>query len=103
MGCSCSIVESSECPKNYYCPQYTYNETVTYKTMLEENKCTITQLSSNVKMAKVTCPCPPGFYCPENSVEPVYCCEGFYCPSDPSATNADDKTGLGSWGGVVIL
>ncbi|KAI8820078.1 uncharacterized protein EV422DRAFT_557828 [Fimicolochytrium jonesii] len=25
--------------------------------------------------------CPPGFLCPRNTYEPVYCCKGFYCPT----------------------
>ncbi|RKP11775.1 P-loop containing nucleoside triphosphate hydrolase protein, partial [Piptocephalis cylindrospora] len=25
--------------------------------------------------------CPPGFFCPENTAQPNYCCPGFYCPT----------------------
>jgi ABC-type multidrug transport system ATPase subunit len=27
--------------------------------------------------------CPNGFYCPENTAQPLYCCAGYYCP-DPA-------------------
>ena len=26
-------------------------------------------------------PCTNGFFCPENTFQPFYCCEGFYCPT----------------------
>ncbi|CAG8529012.1 18417_t:CDS:10, partial [Racocetra persica] len=26
--------------------------------------------------------CTPGFFCPENSAQPNYCCQGFYCSED---------------------
>ena len=29
-------------------------------------------------------PCTPGFWCPANAFQPVYCCPGFYC-KDPSS------------------
>ncbi|KAF9109587.1 hypothetical protein BGX27_007451, partial [Mortierella sp. AM989] len=31
---------------------------------------------------KHSAPCPPGFYCPANTAQPMYCCEGYYCSSD---------------------
>ncbi|CAG8436016.1 6344_t:CDS:10 [Scutellospora calospora] len=40
---------------------------------------------SNVNNTTNTSPmikCPPGFFCPENSAQPVYCCEGYYCSRD---------------------
>ncbi|KAG0060191.1 hypothetical protein BGZ89_012477 [Linnemannia elongata] len=27
-------------------------------------------------------PCPPGFYCPANTAQPMYCCAGYYCSKD---------------------
>ncbi|KAG0087130.1 hypothetical protein BGZ92_007576 [Podila epicladia] len=27
-------------------------------------------------------PCPPGFYCPSNTAQPMYCCPGYYCSED---------------------
>ncbi|CAO3574661.1 unnamed protein product [Mortierella alpina] len=26
--------------------------------------------------------CPPGFYCPANTAQPMYCCPGYYCSND---------------------
>ncbi|KAF9092099.1 hypothetical protein BGX29_010606 [Mortierella sp. GBA35] len=26
--------------------------------------------------------CPPGFYCPANTAQPMYCCPGYYCSED---------------------
>ncbi|KAK3812581.1 MAG: hypothetical protein JOS17DRAFT_708785 [Linnemannia elongata] len=26
--------------------------------------------------------CPPGFYCPSNTAQPMYCCPGYYCSED---------------------
>ncbi|KAG0209591.1 hypothetical protein BGX28_010206 [Mortierella sp. GBA30] len=26
--------------------------------------------------------CPPGFYCPPNTAQPMYCCPGYYCSED---------------------
>ncbi|KAF9925214.1 hypothetical protein FBU30_004972 [Linnemannia zychae] len=26
--------------------------------------------------------CPPGFYCPANTAQPMYCCAGYYCSRD---------------------
>ncbi|KAI9229766.1 MAG: hypothetical protein DHS80DRAFT_22089 [Piptocephalis tieghemiana] len=26
-------------------------------------------------------PCPPGFFCPANTAQPLYCCPGYYCPT----------------------
>ncbi|KAF8979396.1 hypothetical protein BGZ46_005474 [Entomortierella lignicola] len=31
---------------------------------------------------KHSAPCPPGFYCPANTAQPMYCCEGYYCSND---------------------
>ncbi|ORX56125.1 hypothetical protein BCR36DRAFT_346791 [Piromyces finnis] len=29
--------------------------------------------------------CPKGFFCPENSQQPAYCCKGWYCPNSTIA------------------
>ncbi|KAF9424997.1 hypothetical protein BGZ76_003467 [Entomortierella beljakovae] len=31
---------------------------------------------------KHSAPCPPGFYCPPNTAQPMYCCPGYYCSND---------------------
>ncbi|KAF9351953.1 hypothetical protein BGX26_010140 [Mortierella sp. AD094] len=31
---------------------------------------------------KHSAPCTPGFYCPPNTAQPMYCCEGYYCSND---------------------
>ncbi|KAG0246544.1 hypothetical protein BGX31_000995 [Mortierella sp. GBA43] len=31
---------------------------------------------------KHSAPCPPGFYCPPNTAQPMYCCPGYYCSED---------------------
>ncbi|KAF9919529.1 hypothetical protein FBU30_010915 [Linnemannia zychae] len=31
---------------------------------------------------KHSAPCPPGFYCPSNTAQPMYCCPGYYCSED---------------------
>ncbi|KAF9918428.1 hypothetical protein BX616_008868 [Lobosporangium transversale] len=31
---------------------------------------------------KHSAPCPPGFYCPPNTAQPMYCCAGYYCSED---------------------
>ncbi|KAF0442646.1 putative ATP-dependent permease ADP1 [Gigaspora margarita] len=57
-----------ECPAGYFClgPN---------NTNIINNNSTNSNTSSMVK-------CPPGFFCPENSAQPIYCCEGYYCSRD---------------------
>ncbi|KAF9131692.1 hypothetical protein BGW39_001444 [Mortierella sp. 14UC] len=31
---------------------------------------------------KHSAPCPPGFFCPANTAQPMYCCPGYYCSED---------------------
>ncbi|CAG8846354.1 15705_t:CDS:2, partial [Racocetra persica] len=51
------------CPAGYFClgPNITINGSTTQGNAVK---------------------CPPGFFCPENSAQPIYCCEGYYCTED---------------------
>jgi len=73
-GCKCQQTESSiSCPAGSYCPGYS-NETLTdiQDTYLAEG-CFVR--ADN----QLQCPCTPGFFCPENTLSPSYCCEGYQC------------------------
>ncbi|KAF0543785.1 putative ATP-dependent permease ADP1 [Gigaspora margarita] len=56
-----------ECPAGYFC--------------LGPLNTSISRTSDTNSMVK----CPPGFFCPENSAQPVYCCAGYYCSLDANS------------------
>ncbi len=62
MGAQCVYTSGGViCPPNYYCPTYTYTETVVYGPVLAEHQCSVEGDASSAAMV-VQCPCPPGFY-----------------------------------------
>lgn len=72
--CNCQQTESGvSCPAGYYCPGYS-NETLNdiKSTYLAEG-CFVREDN------QLQCPCTPGFYCPEDTLSPSYCCEGYQC------------------------
>lgn len=126
-----------KCPANYYCPLYplqavgnnpvpnpgqqcqcpSNNDQCMTPTQLEV--CTPLQESAScivgVEAVAITgnqgyaavCPCTPGFYCPAQTEEPIYCPQGFYCPPSNATTDArqlvidDAGPGYGAWGSLV--
>jgi ABC-type multidrug transport system ATPase subunit len=99
MGEWCVYTDPGDvCEANYYCPYFTYVEAVdTYPDVLSAANCTTVVVQVNVTV-NVTCPCQPGFFCPENTGQPTYCPKGYYCPSNPAAGNPQSVDGLGTWG-----
>ncbi|CAG8752577.1 649_t:CDS:10, partial [Dentiscutata erythropus] len=59
-----SLLIHWECPAGYFC----------FEPIIDNNSMTF-NVSTMVK-------CSPGFFCPENSAQPVYCCKGYYCSID---------------------
>lgn len=75
--CRCTRTDTSIfCPEGFYCPPYSAEQIIQNGQILLQANCEFNLTSSFVQ-----CPCTPGFYCPENTETPSYCCKGFYCPT----------------------
>ena len=51
---------------------------------------------------ELQCPCTPGFYCPNNTLSPSYCCESYFCetPSSISLCSEGDFCKVGNVAGI---
>jgi hypothetical protein len=68
--CKCQITEGISCPAGFYCPGYSTEQMTDYSKQIAAANCTV-RLDGELQ-----CPCTPGFYCPENTLTPSYCCAG---------------------------
>ena len=78
-GCKCQQTESGvSCPAGFYCPGYSNETLMDIQSIYLAEGCFVRPDN------QLQCPCTPGFFCPENTLSPSYCCEGYQCqtPSD---------------------
>ena len=68
--CRCQQNENNvTCPEGYYCPQYTAEVIAANQEVIDNDGCFVRT------DGELQCPCTPGFYCPNNTLSPSYCCE----------------------------
>lgn len=73
-GCKCAFTDGVVCEEGNYCPEIYDPTSLFMNQTLVDSGCTIVN-------GVIQCPCTPGFYCPANASEPIYCCSAYHCPT----------------------